>query len=308
VTWDPVIMGADVGRTPIFNWLLLGYGVPAAAFAFASMLLRTRADDLSVRLSQSLAILFSALLFYFEIRHALNNGDPLAPTSGHIEFGLFALTTLGFSYVLSRLDLARANPVFRVASLMFGVLSAVIVLFGLGLLENPLFTQNRILGATIFSSLLLAYLVPGLMAVLAARSARGVRPQWYVSGMAGLAALLIFGYVTLEVRHAFQGENIIWLRSTSNPEGWTYSAVWLLLGLVFLAYGIWRGSREARMASAALVLLSVVKVFLFDLSGLSGPWRALSFISLGVVLIGIGLAYQKLVFANPRPQAAQAPE
>ena len=33
IAWDPVIMGADVGRTPIFNWLLLGYGVPAVAFA-----------------------------------------------------------------------------------------------------------------------------------------------------------------------------------------------------------------------------------------------------------------------------------
>jgi uncharacterized membrane protein len=40
-------------------------------------------------------------------------------------------------------------------------------------------------------------------------------------------------------------------------------------------------------------------VFLFDLSGLEGLWRALSFISLGLVLIGIGLVYQRLLFARP---------
>ena len=52
IAWDPVIMGADVGRTPIFNWLLLGYGVPAVAFAAAACLLRTRAQDLAVRLAE----------------------------------------------------------------------------------------------------------------------------------------------------------------------------------------------------------------------------------------------------------------
>ena len=117
---------------------------------------------------------------------------------------------------------------------------------------------------------MLAYLLPGLMAALIARHARGVRPQWYVTGAAILAGLLLFAYVTLEVRHAFQGDGIGFMRSTSSAEVWTYSAAWLVLGLVFLAYGIWRGSREARMASAALVLLSVAKVFLLDLSGLTG--------------------------------------
>ena len=78
-----------------------------------------------------------------------------------------------------------------------------------------------------------------------------------------------------------------------------------MLGIVYLAYGIWRGAGVARLASAILVLLAVVKVFLFDLAGLTGLWRALSFITLGGVLIGIGLAYQKLVFARPpAPPAA----
>jgi uncharacterized membrane protein len=277
--------------------------VPAVAFAASAVLLRTRVQDVAVRLSESLAILFAALLFYFQIRHALNDGDPLRPASGHVEMGLFALTSLGFSFVLTRMDVARANPVFRMASLIFGVISAFVIAGGLLLAENPLLTHSTVRGPTIFSSLMLAYLLPGLMAALVARHARGVRPQWYVMGATILAGLLLFAYVTLEVRHAFQGDGIGFMRSTSSAEVWTYSAAWLVLGLVFLAYGIWRGSREARMASAALVLLSVAKVFLLDLSGLTGLWRALSFISLGVVLIGIGLAYQKLVFAKPAAPA-----
>jgi uncharacterized membrane protein len=297
--WDPRIMGADVGTVPIFNWLLIGYGVPAICFLAAGYLLKARRKDLAVRICDALGVLFAALLVFYEIRHALNGGDPLANTSGHVEQGLFALMSLCFAYVLMRLDLSRANPVFRFASLAAGVLSAAFIVFGLGIVENPLLNSDRILGVPVFSSLMLAYLVPGLAAVLLARSSRGVRPDWYVLGAAVLAMLLLFGYVTLEVRHLFQGDVIALWKPTSQPEIWSYSAAWLMLGLIFLAYGIVRGTREPRLASAALVFLSVIKVFLYDLTGTGGLWRALSVICLGVVLIGIGLAYQKLVFAHP---------
>ena len=111
--------------------------------------------------------------------------------------------------------------------------------------------------------------------------------------------MLIFAYVTLSVRHLFHGPQIGMLNATSSPEQWAYSAAWLVLGVVFLAYGLWRGSLEARIASAALIVLTAVKVVFFDLAGISGLWRALSFLCLGAVLIGIGLVYQKLVFAKP---------
>ena len=252
------------------------------------------------------ACCWPALLVFFQIRHALNGGDPLANTSGHVEQGLFALMSIGFAYVLMRLDLGRANPVFHFASLAFGVLSAVFIVFGLGIVENPLLSSDRILGVPVFSSLLLAYLLPGLAAVLLARASRGVRPDWYVIGAAVLAMRPAVRLRDLGGAPHLPGRR----RSASGkaqapPEVWAYSAAWLALGLVFLGYGIVRGSREARLASAALVVLSVIKVFLYDLTGITGLWRALSVICLGAVLIGIGLVYQKLIFARP-PRASGA--
>ena len=155
-------------------------------------------------------------------------------------------------------------------------------------------------GPVVFNPLLVGYLLPGVGAIVLTRISRGVRPAWYVSGTAALALLLLFGYVTLEVRHAFQGEQLSISQSTSAPEVWSYSVAWLALGLAFLFYGLWRGSTEARLASAALVVLTVLKVFLYDLTGIGGFWRAFSVICLGAVLIGIGLVYQKLVFARPQ--------
>ncbi len=52
VAWEPGIAGRDVGAVPILNWLLYGYGVPAAAFWLAGHLLRSRADDVPARMAE----------------------------------------------------------------------------------------------------------------------------------------------------------------------------------------------------------------------------------------------------------------
>ena len=56
-----------------------------------------------------------------------------------------------------------------------------------------------------------------------------------------------------------------------------------------------------RLASSVFVLAAVAKVFVLDMAGLDGVWRALSFIGLGVALIGVGMLYQKLL--RPAPPA-----
>ena len=249
------------------------------------------------------AALGLTLLFGYaalELRRAFH-GDLILVDQGSSapEVGLLALISIAFAIVLIRLDRAGADPVLRTASLAFGVVAAALIAVGLGLVENPLLTTDPVRGPVIFSTLLPAYLVPGLAAVVLVRLARGVRPDWYVTGAAALALALVFGYVTLEVRHAFQGETLSIAQGASAPEVWSYSVAWLALGVAFLLYGLWRGVTEPRLASAALVVLSVLKVFLYDLTGIGGFWRAFSVICLGVVLIGIGLIYQKLVFARP---------
>ena len=57
IGYEPRIVGADLGTTPIFNWLLYGYGVPALSFWVAGWLLRRRADDLPARMADAGAIL-----------------------------------------------------------------------------------------------------------------------------------------------------------------------------------------------------------------------------------------------------------
>ena len=127
-----------------------------------------------------------------------------------------------------------------------------------------------------------------------------MRPKWY-SATAGIAAVaLALGYLTLEVTRLYHGP-VLTEGVTSDAEQYTYSAVWLAFGVALLAAGIWFRSLPLRIASAAVVVLTVLKVFLIDMSDLTGIYRALSFLGLGVVLIGIGWFYQRLLFPRPQP-------
>ncbi len=309
LAWEPRIVGAALGKTIVFNWLLAGYGVPALAFAAAARLMRRPdgEEDAPVQVAQALAILLAGFLVMFELRHALHDGDIYARASGFVEQGLLVFSSFGFAAVLTRLRASRRPGVFRFASLAFGVVSVAVALLGLGLGANPLFQHARIEGGALVNTLLPGYLMPAIAAYVLARLAEGSRPGWYVAGARLATIALVFAFVTLETRFVFQGADVEIGRDTSQAEWYAYSAVWLALGLALLGYGLARGSKEARLASAFFVFLTVVKVFLFDLAGLEGLWRALSFIGLGIVLLGIGLVYQKLVFTAPEPAPDAGP-
>jgi uncharacterized membrane protein len=434
---DPRIVGAALSPTPIFNWLLFGYGVPAASFAYAGRLLHRQVDDLPTRAADTLAVLFATFLIFFEIRHAMNGGDPFAPTYGLVESGLMSVSALGFALGLTRLDAASANVVFRWASLAAGALGVAVSTLGLLLLANPFFTGTPVEGGVVVNALIVSYLLPAALALALAISARRSRPKWYWAGAAAVAAavglaylllqnrvvfhgsdigwdegftlgetgvaisilllsalalarflpgaaaavkatkalvvvaligaaaglgafvnpmltgdpigggvvlnalilgyaapaalfaalarsargfgrrlqhlasagaiLLVFVYATIETRRAFHGSKVGLDLPTSDAEVYAYSAVWLLLGLALLAYGMARKSVEARLASAFFIIATTLKVFAFDLSGLEGALRALSFLGLGVALIGIGLVYQRFVFAKARPREGVPP-
>jgi uncharacterized membrane protein len=55
-----------------------------------------------------------------------------------------------------------------------------------------------------------------------------------------------------------------------------------------------------------VIALTIGKAFLIDMSTLTGPYRALSFIGLGAVLVAIGWLYQRILFRR-RAAASSAP-
>jgi len=302
IGYEPRIVGSDVGTTPIFNWLLWGYGVPALAFWTGGYLLRQRADDGPARAVDSTAILFTVLLCFFEIRHYANDGDVYARQGGLGELALQVSVGLALAIGLERLRGRTPSIVHDVAAVIVAGLSLAAIVFGLLIGENPLFT-GRPVGGALFNLILLGYGLPALLAITLALIARTTRPMPYRAVAAVTSVVLTLMFLSLEVTRAFHG-SVLTAGPTTDAEQYTYSAVWLGFGVVLLLVGIALASKPARLASAAVVLLTVAKVFMVDMSGLSGVWRALSFIGLGLVLVGIGYLYQRLLF--PRRSAPAA--
>lgn len=306
---DPSIVGlANLSTTPFLNWLLPGYGVPVLGAAFAAWQLRRTTGGRPRLVMEAAAAFFALIGAAMLVRHAMHGGVIDDSPLQLAEQSIYTLIALAGSGILIALDQRSPSPVFSRGSLAIGVLSAIMIvlLHFVGL--NPFFTDESTGTIPVLNLLLLGYLMPALAAGGLALFARRTRPRWYVAMLALLAALLAFAYATLSLRRLFHGEFIGNWRDFSQVETYSYSALWLALGVALLVAGLLMKSQILRLASGALIVIAVAKVFLFDMSELEGVLRALSFIGLGIVLIGIGLFYQRMLrlgFGKEEPEAGE---
>lgn len=302
---DPTIAGAEqLSTTPVLNALLPGYGVPAIAAAVAAWQLARTTNGRPRLAMEATATLFGLLTLAMLVRHAMNGGviDTGAPTLA--EQAIYTLIAIGGGAILIALDGRSPSPVFRLGSIAIGVVSVAFVAVQHFFALNPLVTNESTGTIAVFNLLFLAYLLPGAAMAALAAYARYRRPYWYVATLALVASLLGFAYASLSLRRLFHGEYIGLWKDFGQLETYSYSALWLAIGVALLTAGLLLKSQVLRVASAALVVLAVAKVFLLDMAELEGVLRALSFIGLGAVLIGIGLFYQRMLTRAARRDAA----
>jgi uncharacterized membrane protein len=299
IGYEPRIAGNAIGTTPIFNWLLWGYGIPALSFWAGSYFLRQRADDAPLRTVESAAILFTVLLAFMEIRHAIYGGDVYRAVPSLAEFALEACAMLAMAIGLERLRIRTGSIVHNVGAVLITLLAGLISIFGILLLENPMLTRVDI-GGEFINLLLLAYALPSALMLLLSYAVAGRRSVRYANTIAAGALIFALSYLTLEIRRLYHGPTII-VGLITGAEQYTYSIAWLAFGVALLGIGIVVNSQRARLASAAVIALTIAKAFLVDMSTLTGVYRALSFICLGLVLVAIGWLYQRILFRRQPP-------
>lgn len=76
------------------------------------------------------------------------------------------------------------------------------------------------------------------------------------------------------------------------------SGAWLLIALGLLLAGMRMHDKALRLAGLLLLTGTILKVFLVDASALEGALRILSFLGLGIALIGIGKLYTRVLSAE----------
>ncbi len=284
-----------IGTTPLFNQLILLAGLPGVAITGGGEWLRRKEAGAAAPIVVALGFAVLGLFVALQIRHALNGGALTADAPGLLEMATQAIAALGFSMGLQRIATMTRAPVYHRLTTLAGGISAAVIALGLIVFNNPLFDAPQMGENPVFNVLLPGYLLPALMAAAVAIQARPVRPRWYTLGFAALSGLLFFFWITLTIRHAWKGEQMEIWHSASESEVWSYSVAWLLLGIALLVAGHFLKSQPIRFASAALIMLTVTKVFLVDMSALTGAMRAFSFIGLGLSLLAIGRFYQRIL-------------
>jgi len=156
IGYEPRIVGDELGRTPIFNWLLYGYGVPALSFWVAGWLLRRRADDVPARIADAGAILFTVLLVILQIRHFVTAGDLYRPVNGITEAALDVNAGLALTLALERIRGRSGSIVHNIGALVVAALTLCVIVFDLIIVVGPRFNNNPV-GGLFFNTILLAY-------------------------------------------------------------------------------------------------------------------------------------------------------
>ncbi len=73
----------------------------------------------------------------------------------------------------------------------------------------------------------------------------------------------------------------------------SYSALWMAYGAMLMIIGFLRRSAFVRWQALILIAVTIVKVFVYDVSQLDRAYRIVSFIVLGALLLAISFVYQR---------------
>jgi uncharacterized membrane protein len=178
-------------------------------------------------------------------------------------------------------------------SIVTFVAAARLIWFDL-FLHNPVLDDQWVGTMPVLNLLVPAYLLSAFWLYDARRRADAETRSgfWLVTFLAALIA-----GVMLVVRQLFHGP-ILAGGGMPIAEVYGYSLAGLLLSLALLLAGIRLPDKALRLAGLVLLTATILKVFLSDASALEGILRILSFLGLGVALIGIGRLYGPVLRAE----------
>ncbi len=251
---------------------------------------------------------------------ALSTRDRVKPRSAiaagwNIMFGFFALwAVFGLDEMYYSVILMGAIALvvfmvmerlqYRQAGWAFGLILFVTT-FGLLVMgsDTPdpdlLIVNNRTLAYVVA---IVLWLLMGLKS-----SVITIVPTKALRDISGLIAIFLgFMWLNIELETGFdRAMPLITNEFDPNRDNWielTRSAAWLVYSLLLFALGVLRSAPSARYVSIILFGLSIIKIFLRDLSFLDTPYRIGSFLILGVILLLVSFVYQRyrtFIFGPP---------
>ena len=242
----------------------------------------------------------------------------------------FSAVALGFVSVAIPLQLEKqwitlgwALQGFAVTALWRRLDHPGLKYFGLALLAavtirlvaNPeLLVYQQRSGWPIFNWLMYTYLIPAGALLGAARNLHGLELErrrdseefFYRGGYStgalacAMAAIaVVFAWINLTIFDFYSKSRMLTISfERMEARDLTLSLAWALYALLLLGIGFRTKITGLRWVSLAFLLLTIGKVFLYDLGELEDLYRVASLVGLAFSLILVSLAYQRFVFRD----------
>jgi uncharacterized membrane protein len=214
---------------------------------------------------------------------------------GFAERSIFTQTLFGLGWLALMPAQKRSWPSLAIAGWVLAAVALFRVVWFDLLLLNPVIVPQAV-GPVPVANLATAHLA--LTAFWLWLLARHAPPRFLLAAQSLSLGTMILA-VLATIRQAVQG-NLISGASIETGENYLYSAGLLALAIVWLVLGIRRGTKLLRVAGLSLLTVVTLKAFLIDAAVLTGILRILSFLGLGIALIGIGWAYGRVMGATAK--------
>ncbi len=239
----------------------------------------------------------AALYVWFKQGFGLADGSDFA-ARGLAERTLItqALFVAGWLLGAGRLRLPRIDPDgARQAGTLLTIFAAARLVWFDIVLFNPVFVEQWVGALPVLNLVTAHYLLGAVWLYLARRQAADRAGTW--PWFATFLVVLIAG-TALFVRQLYHGAILFPESVSAANEAYGYSLAFLFVSIGLIVAGVRLPDKALRLAGLVLLTATIVKVFLVDASALTGLLRILSFLVLGIALIGIGRLYGPILRAE----------
>jgi uncharacterized membrane protein len=214
--------------------------------------------------------------------------------TGAIGFIVLLLYSMLFDIVVMQVNKRWAKNKMLAGFALFGVALLVLILLvvGLGLL-NDMTRMYYQKGAGYFGALefCIRYVVMAVTALLLYTGQQAMNEFVTDPAAKNGWSLMIYGVILSFI----SAEYLCWTSFSGAGKQYKLglSIVWGVYALLLIVLGIQKKKKHLRLAAIGLFLVTLIKLFFYDLAGSGTITKTISFISLGVLLLVMSFLYNK---------------
>ncbi|HEY9154144.1 MAG TPA: DUF2339 domain-containing protein, partial [Opitutaceae bacterium] len=176
---------------------------------------------------------------------------------------------------------------------------------------TPLLTETPIYASrAIFDRFFFTYGLAAAALIISAQLARKASLRWRgfdpVVTLNFLAGIIVFLLINLEIANYFDNGYPLRFSLTGDfARQMTVTVAWAFYALVLLLIGIWKKTKGCRYAAVTLLVITLVKLFFFDLAQLSRIYLIGALVGVAIVALVSSFLYQRFVLAESEEPPAK---